>query len=133
MGKVVQLSEAASIALHAMILVARSKGDSVNVDKIAESTGTSRHHVAKVMQRLSKNGFVGSSRGPNGGFYLNLKPEKLNLLEIYEAIEGRITTGSCPVDKQVCPFDKCFLNNITNKMALEFKSYLESQTLDQYL
>jgi Rrf2 family protein len=132
MSKVVTLSEAASIALHGIILVAReSKG--INVSKIAETTNTSRHHVAKVMQRLVKAGYLTSHRGPNGGFELKKKPQEINFLEIYETIEGVIEINTCPMDKPVCPFDKCILNNVTSKMAVEFKDYLKDQTLDQYI
>jgi DNA-binding IscR family transcriptional regulator len=46
MSKVVTISEAASIALHGMILIARSE-PSINVMQIAELTGASKHHVAK--------------------------------------------------------------------------------------
>ena len=61
MGKVVTLTEAASIALHGMIIIARSK-HLVNVQEIAELTGTSRHHVAKIFQRLVKAGYLYSQR-----------------------------------------------------------------------
>jgi len=132
MSKIVSLSEAASIALHGIILVAReSKG--MNVSKIAETTSTSRHHVAKVMQRLVKAGYMVSHRGPNGGFEMKKKPETINFLEIYETIEGKIEINTCPMDKPVCPFDKCIMNNVTSKMAEDFKNYLQSQTIDQYL
>jgi DNA-binding IscR family transcriptional regulator len=77
MSKVVTLSEAASIALHSMILVGRSK-KSINVDNIAEATGSSRHHIAKIMQRLAKLGYVGSMRRPSGGFFLLQKQMKFH-------------------------------------------------------
>jgi Rrf2 family protein len=133
MSKIVSISEAASIALHAMILIARSKGNSVNVDHIAEITQSSRHHVAKVLQRLSKDGFVGSFRGPSGGFYLTKDSANITLLEIYESIEGKVTTSSCPVDRQICSFEKCFMNNVTNQLTLQFKDYMNSQKLSEYL
>ena len=57
MSKVVTISEAASIGLHGIILIAKSKKEMVNVVKIAELTGSSKHHVAKVFQRLVKLGF----------------------------------------------------------------------------
>ncbi|MFP4041136.1 MAG: RrF2 family transcriptional regulator [Bacteroidales bacterium] len=132
MSKIVSLSEAASIALHGIILVAREK-DGMNVVKIAERTHTSRHHVAKIMQRLVKAGYLISHRGPNGGFELKQNPENINFLDIYESIEGEIEINTCPMDKPVCPFNKCILNNVTSKMANEFKEYLKSQTIDQYL
>ncbi len=132
MSKIVALSEAASIALHGMILVARSN-KSMNVLAIAERTNTSKHHVAKIMQRLVKAGYLSSQRGPSGGFVLRKNPEEINFLDLYEVIEGKIEIGGCPMDKQICPFDKCIMNNVTNKMTVEFRDYLGEQKLSDYL
>jgi Rrf2 family protein len=132
MSKIVSLSEAASIALHGIILIAREK-EGMNVVKIAEATNTSRHHVAKVMQRLVKSGYLVSHRGPRGGFELKKKPEDITFLEIYETIEGTIEINTCPMDKPVCPFDKCILNNVTSKMSKEFREYLRNQTINEYI
>ena len=132
MAKVFTLSEAASIALHGVILIAQEK-EGLNVLKIAERTSTSKHHVAKVMQRLVKAGFLTSQRGPSGGFVLKKDSKNINFLDLYEVIEGPIEVGDCPMDKQVCPFDKCIMNNVTSKMTLDFKNYLKNQTVDKYL
>jgi Rrf2 family protein len=132
MSKVFSLSEAASIALHGIILIAQEK-KGLNVIKIAERTDTSKHHVAKVMQRLVKAGYLTSQRGPSGGFLMRKNPKEINFLDIYETIEGPIEISECPMDKQVCPFNKCIMNNVTSKMTLEFKNYLKSQTVEQYL
>ena len=132
MSKIVSLSEAASIALHGVILIAREK-EGMNVVKIAEATNTSRHHVAKVMQRLVKSGYLVSHRGPRGGFELKKKPKDITFLEIYETIEGTIEINTCPMDKPVCPFDKCILNNVTSKMSKEFREYLRNQTISEYI
>ena len=132
MSKVVTLSEAASIALHSMILVGRSK-KLINVDHISEATGSSRHHIAKVMQRLAKQGYVGSMRGPSGGFFLLQKADKISLLDIYEAIEGKIVPTVCPLDKKICSLEKCFLNNLTYDLTIQFKKYMSDQLLSDYL
>lgn len=132
MSKIFNLSDASSIAIHAMVLVAKN-GESINVLKIAEATNTSRHHVAKVMQRLAKDGFVTSQRGPSGGFSLKKKPEEITFLNIYESIEGKIEIARCMFDTPICPLGKCIMNNITNKMSIEFIDYLKSQTLSQFM
>ncbi len=132
MSKVLAISEAASIALHGMILIAKSK-PSMNVLQIAEVTGASRHHVAKIMQRLAKNNYLLSHRGPSGGFSLKKKPGEITFLEIYEAIEGNIEITECPLNKQICPFDKCIMNNVANQLTLQFREHLRKQTLDQYI
>jgi Rrf2 family protein len=132
MARLFSLSEAASIALHGLVLIAKSK-ESLNVVDIAVRIDSSKHHVAKVLQRLVKAGYLTSRRGPGGGFHLKMSPEDIDLLEIYETIEGEINITECPLDKPVCPFDKCIINNITGKMTSEFKDYLKSQTLKMFL
>ena len=132
MAKIVTLSEAASIALHGMILVAKAN-KMINVVKIAELTTSSKHHVAKVFQRLVKEKFIDSHRGPSGGFTIKRDPAEITLLEIYEAIEGKIEVQECPMEKQVCPFDKCILNSVTKDMTNQYRDYLQGQTLAMYL
>ncbi len=132
MSRILSLSEAASIAVHGMILVARSD-KLVNVNTIAELTSSSRHHVAKVFQRLVKENFITSNRGPSGGFSLKIKPEEISFLDIYEAIEGKIEITRCPLDKPLCPFDKCIFKNVIKDLTLDFRNYMEAQTLDKYL
>lgn len=132
MSRILTLSEASSIAVHGMILVARSD-KLVNVNQIAELTSSSRHHVAKVFQRLVKENFISSNRGPSGGFSMKMAPADISFLDIYEAIEGKIEITKCPLDKPICPFDKCIFKNVIKDLTLEFRKYMEEQTLDKYL
>ena len=131
MSKIVSMSEAASIAIHGIILIARSPIP-LNVQQIADLTGTSRHHVAKIMQRLVKEGYLGSQRGPSGGFTLIKPATGISFLNLYESIEGKIEVTRCPMDKKVCPFDKCIIDNISNRMTLEFRDYLQNQKISDY-
>ncbi len=135
MAKIFSLSEAGSIALHGMVLIARTPKEEklVNVALIASATTSSRHHVAKIMQRLVKEGYLNSYRGPGGGFILNKSASEITLLEIYEAIEGKLHVANCPMDKPVCPFDKCLMDNIVHKMTTDFREFLHSQTLADFL
>ncbi len=132
MSNLVQLSEAASLGIHAMVIIARNDRI-INASQIAEMTDASRNHLAKVMLTLTKMGLVKSLRGPSGGFVLARKPEEITLLEIYEAIEGKIVINECPMNKQICPFTKCIMNNIINKVTLELQNYFKQQTLKDYM
>ena len=132
MSKVITISEAASIAFHSMVLIAGAH-DHLNVTQIAERMGSSRHHVAKILQRLVKEGYLRSNRGPAGGFTLNKPAGDVSLLEIYETIEGKLSETSCPLDHPVCPFDKCLMGNIVTKMTREFRKYMEEQKLSDYI
>lgn len=132
MSKVFALSEAASIAIHSMVLIARSD-KSLNVIRIAETTGFSKNHIAKVLQRLVKNDLLKSVRGPAGGFTLRKTPVEVTLLEVYESIEGPMEITDCPLTYEICNFEQCVMGNVVNKMTLEFKKFLQQQTLKNYL
>jgi Rrf2 family protein len=132
MAKLFQLSEAASLGLHSMVLISQSESH-VNVNALAQRMGASRNHLAKILQILVKHNFLRSVRGPNGGFVLHRKPSEITILEIYEAIEGKLDTPECPLDKQVCPFNKCLMGGLVKDVTLQFKEYFQQQTLDRFV
>jgi len=132
MAKIVNYSEAASIGMHGMVLVARA-GEKVNVQYVADITGYSRHHVAKILQGLVKEGLLQSNRGPTGGFRLAADPANITLLQIYEAVEGEVKILTCPHEKPICPFEKCIMGNVVSKMIKTFRNQLASSTLADLL
>ncbi len=132
MAKLVHFSEAASLGLHAMVLIAKSKNH-VNVNSIASEMGSSKNHLAKVLQQLVKHGFLKSVRGPAGGFKLSKPAHLISVLEIYEAIEGKIDLPECPLDRQVCPFNKCLMSGLVTDVTMQFKKYFEEQSLEDFV
>jgi len=132
MGKIFSMSEAASIAIHSMVLIARNESG-INAVKIAEQTGFSKNHISKVAQRLVKDDLLKSVRGPSGGFTLKKQPADITLLDIYQSIEGPLEITDCPLANEVCHFDHCLMGNVVNKMANEFKRFLKEQTLKEYI
>lgn len=129
MSKVLALSEAVGIALHGMALIAMNDKP-INVTSITELTNASKHHIAKVMQRLVKAGLLKSTRGPAGGFVLTRNPKDITLLEIYEAIEGKVLLHECPMDCDICPLDNiCMLGEVGERVAKEFVNHMNSTTL----
>ena len=133
MSKIVTFSEASSLAIHAVVLIAQSDGQLINVNKIAEATGASRNHLAKVMQRLVKQGIVSSLRGPNGGFKMKMPATEVSLYTIYESIEGPIIIEGCPLERPICPFEKCIMGGIIHRVTNDMKKYLMESTVDQFL
>jgi len=132
MAKIVHLSEAASLAIHAMVLIAKSDTH-INVNVLSQEMGASRNHLAKVLQQLVKYNYLKSVRGPSGGFVLNVHPSEITILDIYQAIEGKIETHQCPLDRQICPFDKCLMGGMVKNVTDQFKSYFEGQTLEKFV
>lgn len=133
MGTVASISEAASLAFHSMVLLARHSTQSgeayLNVKEIAQRTGASHAHLSKVLQRLAKAGLVRSSTGPHGGFALSKPTDQITLLDIYEAIEGPIEMPDCLLRHDSCVFSQCLLDGFLSRVTEEFRKYLAGRRL----
>jgi len=110
MSGVVRFSEAASLALHAMVLIAAERGRRFQIRDIAQALPVSSSHLAKVLQRLAKEGLIDSTRGRGGGFALARDPARITLLEVYEAVEGPLQVSHCLFATPQCGGD-CLLGD----------------------
>lgn len=128
MGRIVNISEATSLAIHSMVIIA-STNKKMNVMEIAGLFNFSKNHLAKVMQTLVKRGYLSSTRGPGGGFMLRKKPEEVNLLEIYELIEGTISGRICNMCMEECILEPCIYGSLGNWVKDDVKKYLENTTI----
>ena len=132
MPRIVHFSDAATIGIHSMILLARDKR-SYNAIQLSEKIGASKFHIGKVLQRLVKDGFLTSSRGPTGGFSIKKEPATITIYEIYRSIEGEVDYGGCPTEDHVCPTDMCIRDNLITKMSKDFVEYLKQYTIADYI
>lgn len=119
MGKIINISDAASIAIHSLAIIAASNKQ-INVSRIAAMTGFSKNHLSKIMQRLVKSNYIKSVRGPIGGFVLARDSKKISLLEVFELIEGNIEENRCTTHTDQCIFRNCVFGGMTSKLSNEF-------------
>lgn len=131
MQTALRISEAASLALHSMALLASGSGKLYPARKVAEILCVSEAHLAKVMQRLSKQGLVESVRGPGGGFRLARGVEEATLLEILEAIEGPFEPGICLLGRTFCRGRKCILEKLLKTVNDTVRDYLAGTRLSE--
>lgn len=131
MSSVVQIAEATSIALHSMVFIARANGTNVTVKELVSATGFSHAHSSKVLQQLVRAGLLQSARGPKGGFRLSRPAGGIALLDVWEAMEGRLMVEMCIVNgtPDKCPFGRCILEELPGHLSEEFREYLGSRTL----
>lgn len=123
MSRLVHISEAASLAIHSLALIA-SSNIRLNAKKISEILHVSQNHLAKILQVLSKNGYLDSNRGPGGGFTFSKNANEISMLEIYQLIEGNIECQFCGITENICPFINCIFGGKPDKLTNEFVEYL---------
>jgi len=112
MGDILKISDAAALALHTVTMLADGgKEKSLSTKEIAAKLKASEAHLSKVLQRLAKAGLVSSIRGPKGGFRLEKDAKDITLLDVYEAIDGRLSVTRCLFGEPVCGQRGCILGN----------------------
>lgn len=135
-NNILKISEAASIALHAMIELAqnidKNSGKLISVKEISAKFDVSANHLSKVMQRLNKAGFIASIKGFNGGFKLTVKPEEVTFLEIYELFDGKLRTTNCILQKHDCG-DKCIFGDLIFSINNQVRERFERTKLSDFI
>lgn len=129
MNKILKISEAAALAIHTMSILASYPDKHFSTKEIASILSASEHHLAKVLQSLSKDGFVKSLRGPDGGFIINKPFNKVSLYDIFQSIDGGINNRCCLFQTPVCSSKDCILGKIIQKVSSEVKEELSNKKL----
>jgi len=129
MATVLRISDAGSLALHTMVLLAERRERPLTTREIASTFKASEAHLAKVLQRLAKAGLVLSAPGPHGGFHLHDGAERTTLLQVYEAIEGPISSTHCLLGVPVCGGKKCVLGRLICNLNAQVKKHLSTTRL----
>ena len=98
------LSKTCEYAIRAMIYVAQNSEDGkmVNIKEISENIASPELFIGKILQGLSKQGFLQSSKGRYGGFYISEKNAQASLADIIIAIDGDKMFKGCGVGLEYC-------------------------------
>jgi Rrf2 family protein len=114
-------------------MIAGTKNKPISASKIADKVGASVNHLSKILQRLVKNGFIESTRGPSGGFVIIKPAEEINFYDVYTAIQGEFKESNCPLCRKKCPFNSCFYEGKLHGISNEFIDFLKNKKLAEFL
>jgi len=133
MANVLKMSDATTLGIHAMVYLADHRSDGKpqthSAHEIASHLNASEAHLAKVLQRLTHVGHLRSMRGPKGGFTLAKEPNRITLLDVYEALEGPFEINRCLFSEPICGRADCIMGGLVEKVGTEVRTYLEQTTL----
>ncbi len=88
----------------------------------------------KLLQRLRDAKLVKSVMGSNGGFKLNRKPSKISLMEVIDALQGKVHLNNCLADDYECEFEsECQVNTKLVPLQQHLTNYLENVTIEEIL
>jgi Rrf2 family iron-sulfur cluster assembly transcriptional regulator len=120
-------------ALRAMVYLARHHNDGlVSAREISEKGDVPYQLACKLLQKLHSAKLVESCMGPKGGFRLSRTLSKIHLLEIIEAIQGKIQLSRCLLGENICPHQKsCKIRMKLAELEKTINKYLGSITLEK--
>ncbi|MFO7638327.1 MAG: Rrf2 family transcriptional regulator [bacterium] len=129
MSELLHVSEAAALAVHAALLLARKPVGLTSVRDIADTLKVSRTHLAKVLQVLERADLVRGVRGPAGGYRLARPPRQITLRQVYEAVEGPTTATRCMFGIPACDGTGCPLGGLTSGFSRRVLAKLDHTRL----
>lgn len=128
------LSTKGRYGLKAIFELALNYGSGpVSLKKIAEKYDISESYLEQLFAKLRKNGYIDTVRGPQGGYFLALKPDDITVGMILRTLEGDITTSEC-VSREVCSRESiCATRVILEKIENSINDVIDNITLaDMY-
>jgi len=89
-----KLSRTVSYALQATLQLAQAGSDSpIPCSRLAAEGKMPERFLLQILRNLVAHGILGSTRGVDGGYTLERKPDEISLLEVIEAIEGPLVAA----------------------------------------
>ncbi len=70
-------------------------GETLTLPQIAEREGISVAHAGKLLWLLNRAGFVNSTRGPKGGYYLARPASEIRLNEMIKVLDEDVLSSHC--------------------------------------
>lgn len=124
-----QLTTQTDFALRTLMYLA-SRSGRARVTDVSNLFGISTHHVAKVVNQLSRFGYIRSMRGLGGGIELARQPAEIVLGEVIERFEGNLHLLDCIDTENVCAIESfCKLKGVLAEAERVQLEYLNSVTL----
>jgi Rrf2 family protein len=126
-----RLSKKADYGLMALIhLASKEWGQSASAKEIADAHGLPLPLLAKVLQKLTKEGFLAAAHGTNGGYRLARDAGRISALAVIRAIDGPVFLTSCSSTSAGCHnTPRCTARRPLEKIREDILRLLEETTI----
>jgi len=124
-----QLNKQTDFAFRTLIfLAAVPEGKLSNIAQVCDYFDISANHLSKVVNKLSRLGYVQTVRGKNGGILLSRPAGEIGLAAVVRDMEPSMSAVNCSEPPcRISP--QCKLKQLLNNATTAFIEYLEDYTL----
>lgn len=121
-----QLTSFTDFGLRALIYMASlPSGQMTNITQVSDTYGVSRNHMVKIINQLSRLGYVAAVRGKNGGIRLGKPATEISVGQVVRQMEP-LQLVNC----DICAITPaCRLRQALNAATEQFLRELDNYTL----
>lgn len=109
----------------------------ISIKKISAEYSLPYRFVSKLALRLHKSGFLKVKEGKGGGYQLKYSPQKIKIIKVLEALEGRKWALAKCLSKDsfyICPIkDKCLIKFFWKNVQINILNTIKKLTLADLL
>lgn len=129
-----RLTNFSDYALRVLLFAAARQDTLITIEETARVYGISRAHLMKVVNQLTRSGFLKAVRGRSGGLELAMRPNKICLGDVVRATESDFALVECFSSCNRCVITpRCRLRGVLNEALAAFMATLERYTLEDLL
>ena len=121
-------------AIKSLLYFAKDTVRVVSVNELVRKLNMRRAFLRRILQILSKQGILKSLKGNGGGFILNIKPDKIRIIDIVHIFRNETDIISCLLEKDICPQpDTCLLMRKMKGIESQLNNTLRQLTIAKLL
>ena len=129
-----KLTMEAELAVRASLCLAEEYGRGlVPLAEICRRRKLKRDYLAKICRKLVQANLVDAVRGKAGGYRLSRPPEEITLLDVIEAVEGRLALNLCQYHPPKCGDLDCPVRPVWEDLQEKVRSALAGKTLAELI
>ena len=125
-----RLNNFSDLSLRVLLFAAAHRDRLFTIEELASVYSASKGHLMKVVNLLTREGYLVSQRGRAGGLRLGREPEEINLGEVILKTENDFCLVECMRPNNTCILsEKCKLVGPLDKALAAFHAVMGSYTL----
>ncbi len=125
-----RLTNFSDYALRILMYAAAHEDRLITIDETARTYGISRAHLMKVVNVLTRAGYLKAVRGRSGGLTLGSRPNKIRLGDVIRLTEPDFALVECFATGNECLITRsCRLRGVLREALDAFNDTLDRYTL----
>ena len=101
----------------------------ITLADISQRQGISLSYLEQLFSRLRKQGLVSSARGPGGGYRLSRSADEINVAQVIEAVDEKVSVTRCGGKGDCQNGEACLTHKLWCSLSDQIHGFLDGISL----